>query len=401
GFFGFFGKNMVEILAAVDTNVPGKSKLAREQSSAERHANAGIGPWNAPLPSAANSSESPELTVKPTAPGAMISVAESKPDLKYLAEQVRSAVIENLSGQVRDAVWQAVETTVGQAMETAVGGVAEKVEAAVSRLASSSQGKGAWSQQQQKIYDRLVRADMDPPLARQVLVRLHSSGASSEAAISEQLPEVIAHLISVSGPIMPLAPGRGPKVIALIGPTGVGKTTTIAKLAATYRLTQAKSIGLVTIDTYRIAAVEQLKVYGDIIGVPVEVVLTPGALREALHKMHDCDLVLLDTAGRSPSHKLHISELRSFVEGLDEREIHLVLAATASRVNLLRAIESFSLLGIDRLLFTKIDEAANLGALISVAHAADKPLSYITVGQSVPDDLQIAEARQLADLLLR
>ncbi len=155
-------------------------------------------------------------------------------------------------------------------------------------------------------------------------------------------------------------------------------------------------MGLVTIDTYRIAAVEQLKVYADIIGIPVEVVMTPGNLKEALARLEDRDLVLIDTAGRSPSHKLHLNELKTFLDVVPDREVHLVLAATATRANLMKAVSSFAHVGIDRLLFTKIDEAATLGSVVSAAYASTCPISYLTVGQSVPDDLKEADSLDLA-----
>ena len=230
-------------------------------------------------------------------------------------------------------------------------------------------------------------------------MKLHAAGVVGDELMAEGLPEVVGSFIKVAGAIQPPEPGTGPRVVILVGPTGVGKTTTIAKLAAGFRLA-GRGLGLVTIDTYRIAAVEQLKVYGDIIGIPVEVVMTPGALREAVNKMKNQELILVDTAGRSPSHKLHLNELRGFVEAVPSREVHLVLSATATRANLMKAIESFAQVGVDRLLVTKIDEAATLGAVVSAAHAAAKPLSYVTHGQSVPDDLREADALTLAKAML-
>ncbi len=398
GILGLFGREVVEVLAAVDTS-PSERKRRRDDETPETGrpparaavdplpggpSGGGIGPWDAPPPATAASTQ---------VAAAVTSGLQVAATVAQVAEDVKTAVLEQLlSGQVRQAVSQAVET--------AVGDVTQKMEAAVTRLETALPAKGAWTAGQQRIYDLLLKRDLDTALARRILARLHGQGSSTEEAMAEQLPQAIASLVSVSGPIALAPAGPGPKVVALVGPTGVGKTTTIAKLAATFRLAHGKGVGLVTIDTYRIAAVEQLKVYADIIGIPVEVVMTPGSLKEALAKLADRDVVLIDTAGRSPSHKLHLHELKTFLEAVGEREVHLVLAATASKANLLRAIESFAPVGVDRLLFTKIDEAATLGSVVSAAHAASAPISYLTVGQSVPDDLKEADALDLARTML-
>ncbi len=420
GFLGFFGKELVEVLAAVDNTPPPRKKREPEESDApsapgRRTAplapsagnpaaapRGGIGPWDAPAPDddrPAIATGNPLAAIAEAAlaqsggfPGAAPAIAAQ------VAEQVKSAVLGELSDQVRDVVSRAVGTAVGEVADKMADKMADKVEAAVSRLESAAPTKGSWSPAQQKVYDRLIKADLDAALARQALVKLHAAGATTEAQMGERLTDVLASFVKVTGPITPGAPGS-PAIVILVGPTGVGKTTTIAKLAATFRL-GGRAVGLITIDTYRIAAVEQLKTYGDIIGIPVDVVQTPGALRDATAKMHDREIILIDTAGRSPSHKLHLNELRSFLEALPKREVHLVLSATATRANLLKAIESFAQVGVDRLVITKMDEAANLGAVVSAAQASSKPLSYVTYGQSVPDDLREADARYLAKAML-
>lgn len=411
GFLGFFGKDVVEVLAAVDTS-PGERRRKRDgdpreappQASIEEPparpalASGGIGPWDAPPPQtreavvpAAPAATAPAATAP--AATAQSEASSTSATVAQVAEDVKAAVLEQLlSNHVREAVSQAVET--------AVGDVAQKVEEVVSRLETALPSKGAWTPAQHRVYDLLLKKDLDAALARQILAKLHGQGAHTEGEMADRLPEAIASLLSVSGPIEPPSEGKGPKVVALVGPTGVGKTTTIAKLAATFRLTHNKGVGLITIDTYRIAAVEQLKVYADIIGIPVEVVMTPGNLKEALARLGDRDLVLIDTAGRSPSHKLHLNELKTFLDAVPEREVHLVLAATATRANLLKAIQSFSHVGVDRLVFTKIDEAATLGSVVSAAHASSAPISYLTVGQSVPDDLKQADPLDLARTVL-
>src|SRR5262249_30919073 len=204
--------------------------------------------------------------------------------------------------------------------------------------------------------------------------------------------------IAVSGPIS-VEPDRC-RVVALVGPTGVGKTTTIAKLAANYRLREKRRVGLITVDTYRIAAVEQLRTYADIIDLPMEVVSTPREMREAVQRMRTFDLVLMDTAGRSPRDEVRIQELRNLLAEASPDEVHLVLSAASSARTLAAAAEKFAPVGVTSLLVTKLDEATGLGNLVTLTRACGLPISYLTDGQNVPDDIAVASAKRLAQLIL-
>lgn len=188
--------------------------------------------------------------------------------------------------------------------------------------------------------------------------------------------------------------------LALVGPTGVGKTTTLAKIAAAYLSRYSNSIALITIDTYRIAAVEQLKVYGEIMHLPVDVVITPDQLKKAIDRHADKELILIDTAGRSPRDSFCIDELAAFLRPELNIDKHLVLSATTRELELLDAIERFQSLGITHTIFTKIDECANLGILLNVQLQNANPLSYLTNGQRVPEDLLEASPKIAAELIM-
>ena len=188
--------------------------------------------------------------------------------------------------------------------------------------------------------------------------------------------------------------------MALVGPTGVGKTTTVAKLAANFKLNQGLRAGLVTVDTYRIAAVEQLRTYAEIIDLPLAVANTPGEMRRAIDQLGDVDLVLIDTAGRSPRDEVKIRELADFLHAAQPDEIHLVLSAVAGERSLRSAVERFAVARADRLILTKLDEADALGVILGVLGQANRPVSYITTGQGVPDDIEPAERGRLARLIL-
>ena len=216
--------------------------------------------------------------------------------------------------------------------------------------------------------------------------------------VREFLSKAIANAVRCTGPFFGSA--AQPRQIALLGPTGVGKTTTVAKLAAEYLLNRGRSLALVTIDIYRIAAAEQLKVYGEIMNVPVNVARTPQEFQEVLQLHRDKELVLIDTAGRSPRDRVGIEALYEFIGPASGIENHLVLsAATRERENQ-AAVERFSGAQLKSLLITKLDECEVLGPLLNVHLRYGTPISYLTDGQRVPEDLRLAEPGEVGKLIV-
>lgn len=252
-------------------------------------------------------------------------------------------------------------------------------------------------------YQKLIDNQVAEEIASEVIKTLHRDlrpeMLQQPEYVRQKLADQIEKLIPSSGPI-----NRkklvGPHVVALIGPTGVGKTTTLAKLGANLKLRERKRVGLITIDTYRIAAVDQLRKYADIIGSPLRAVNTPEDLRTAIADMSDCDYVLVDTTGRSPNDTLKINELKAFLKAAQADEVHLVLSSTSSQACVELAMSRFVEVGVDRVLFTKLDEAAHLGVVLNVIWKLNKSLSYVTAGQDVPDDIEVGTGRRLAQLIL-
>lgn len=190
------------------------------------------------------------------------------------------------------------------------------------------------------------------------------------------------------------------RVVALVGPTGVGKTTTVAKLAAQYSLFGNRSVGLLTVDTYRIAAVDQLKTYAEIINLPVEVAFSPAEVKEALGRLAERDVVLMDTAGRSQKNDVQMAELLAYLEAAQPDEVQLVLSTTTKQRDLEDCLLQFKGTGYHQLIFTKLDETDSYGAVYNCARKAHCPITYLTFGQNVPDDIEEASHERLADLLL-
>jgi len=190
-------------------------------------------------------------------------------------------------------------------------------------------------------------------------------------------------------------------VVAFVGPTGVGKTTTIAKLAAIFALFEERKVALVTADTYRIAAVEQLKTYAKIIGIPIEVVFTPQEIRRAIERHLDAELILIDTAGRSHYDNMKMSELKSYIESSSPDEVHIVLSLNTKYRDLEEIIKRFGCIPLHKMVLTKLDETATFGNILNLARDFSIPISYVTNGQDVPKDIEVADPSKLAEVILR
>lgn len=242
----------------------------------------------------------------------------------------------------------------------------------------------------------LQKQDLDPVIIDDLLARLSSgpdgpglNWASMVLALQEQLTRRLT-----------VTPEKEHRILILVGPTGVGKTTTLAKLAARYALTLKERVGLITIDHFRIGAVEQLKAYAEIIDLPLEVVITPADLGGALGRLQDCERILVDTAGRSTGNLNQIDELSAYVELLLPAEIHLVISATTRWQDIRHIAGSFMKLQYNRLLVTKLDETVSYGAVLNGAYHTGLPLVYLTDGQSVPDRLRLAREMDWAEMFL-
>lgn len=194
--------------------------------------------------------------------------------------------------------------------------------------------------------------------------------------------------------------GHKPRVVVFVGSTGVGKTTTVAKLAAVNAIKKKKKVALVTLDTYRIAAVEQLKVYAKIMGLPVYVAGTSEEFGKLIDAIKGVDLILVDTAGRGQKDKAHMEELHRIYKNGVPMETHLVLSATAKEKDTIDVIRRYKSVPVDRLLFTKIDETTTYGGMFNALIASGRPVSYLATGQKVPEDIEAATSERIADLII-
>lgn len=274
----------------------------------------------------------------------------------------------------------------------------------VRQLCARSQvaGRGELPDSLFRVFTDLIDADLCEDLVRELIERVRDDVGPAELADPMMVKARIARMLEaelpVSGPIK-VTPGRR-RLVALVGPTGVGKTTTIAKLAANFRLREQRRVGLITVDTYRIAAVDQLRTYADIINLPMKVVSSPGEMAGAIREMEGLDLILMDTAGRSPRDEIKIQELKAFLQEASADEVHLVLSSVAATKTLQETAHRFTSVGTTSLILTKLDEASGLGNLLPMIRSARLPLSYLTNGQNVPSDIETVEPGRFARLVL-
>ena len=245
------------------------------------------------------------------------------------------------------------------------------------------------------IYNNLLEQGVKENIAQELIEDLKDD---NEEINIDQLKNNIKSAI---GNPAPINRGQSLKIIAFIGPTGVGKTTTIAKLAAKFALQEELEVGMVTADTYRIAAVQQLETYSDIMNIPLEVVYSEKELKEVINgKFEDFDLIFLDTAGSSWTDKMQLGRLKNFTDKDLVTETHLLISLNTKTEDINKILDNFSTLEPDKIILTKVDEASKYGDIINLRNKYNLPYSYITYGQDVPDDIVEADTNKLFEYLL-
>ncbi len=247
------------------------------------------------------------------------------------------------------------------------------------------------------IYQDMLASEVDPWLACKLI---DEAGRDCEGS-RDMTPE--ASVYRALDAYLQVSPGGADEKIRAVfyGPTGVGKTTTIAKLAARYALEQGRRVMLMTLDMFRIAAMDQLRTYADIIGIPCVPVKNLPQLREELKRHAAYDVILVDTTGRSPRDVSDLEPFMSWFRDCPEFEKHLVVGATARVADLLHAVDRYEGFGTDSLCITKIDETLSLGHIVNLLVRKKLPVSYLTNGQNVPRDLIVPNSRILAETLVR
>jgi flagellar biosynthesis protein FlhF len=249
---------------------------------------------------------------------------------------------------------------------------------------------------------RLAEQEVDPTLVETWLDRAKVEAEEmgepfTTSFASRSIRAQMADLLKPSGH---KAISAQTKVAHFVGPTGVGKTTTIAKLAAEQVLKHRRKVGFITSDTYRISAVEQLRTYANILNVPIEVVFSPPDLLKAFEALEACDLIFMDTAGRNFRNEMYVSELNTLLRSHGDSETYLVLSMTTKYKDMKAITGNFTKFKLDKVLFTKLDETDSYGAVVNLVSDFGLQLSYAANGQNVPDDIAEIDERAIIDLIL-
>ncbi len=255
---------------------------------------------------------------------------------------------------------------------------------------------------QQSLLNTILREnDMDPNVI-EVLVnecQINTAELNDNNLDENKARELIRSCIKKRINIQPYDPHQ--KVLVFVGPTGVGKTTTIAKLAARATLNEGKKVGLISADTYRIAAVEQLRTYSDILNIPLHVIYQPEEISDAIKQLQHLDLIMVDTAGRSHRDENQIIELKRLLDQINGKEIYLLLSCTTRQQDIRDILDKYSFLEDYKVIITKVDEATAFGTLINVPVMTEKAISFMTTGQSVPDDIEVVTIDKIMNLMIK
>ena len=255
----------------------------------------------------------------------------------------------------------------------------------------------------QLFYDTMLEQDVLPEVADHILRDLKDVDASSQVDVKLIVKAIYSSIIDMLKDPILIEPTKTtpPQVIVFMGPTGVGKTTTIAKLSSILTLNHSLRVGLITADTYRIAAVEQLRTYADILGLDLRVAYKPEEMAEHVKSLQkNTDIILIDTAGRSHKNAENLNELKSFLDTVPDSKRYLVLSVTTRYKDLSRIVSVYDQTTDFNLVFTKLDEAETIGALINICCLVGKKAAYVTFGQNVPDDLEAVKPDKIARSVL-
>jgi flagellar biosynthesis protein FlhF len=404
GLMGLGKRTVVEITAGVNVNVQARKKMAAPAAAAggrERSRNGDSGAFDSgggtATAVAEPGSRHPLRVVYPTAKTTVARAAQPARPSQANVETVNLSTRELAATVLREPSFE---------LRNELSSLRTMVESLLQRTATLGGSRTDLPQQLGQLYLKLIEQQVSEEIAIRVVgdvkAELTPEQLANPGTVRDRLTQKLEQLLpaNITGAVARPPTGVGCRSICLIGPTGVGKTTTIAKLAAALKLRQRQKVGLITIDTYRIAAVDQLRTYANIIGVPLKVVLTPAELVAAMKEMSDCDAILIDTAGRSHTDQMKLNELSQFISVAKPTEVHLVLSSTTTQDSMEAALEQFGKIRVDQIIFTKLDEAVSFGVLLNVARTASRALSYLTTGQDVPDNIEVGQPRRLARLIL-
>lgn len=411
GIFGFFGRKMVEVTASVPANT--LASQVRAPSAAQRRYTATSSPSRP-----ASTGKAPTETVEyfeklvrdaqqrmNAKPAASVPASPAPPPQAPAGQRPSltsyTAHGARVGGQAAPSPVVPFPTPESRSQNPEVHRELQEIREMMEVLYTESPGAGLPSEfapHYRTLIERGVSRKVAAVLIGAVVKHSDLHLMREQRVFLERLHMEIRKLLHGTGGLA--LQGGVCRVVALCGPTGVGKTTNLAKLAAYYAVRERARVALITTDTYRVAATDQLRVYANIIGLPMTVVQDPREMAEALRAYQSYDLVLVDTAGGSQFNLEQINELKGVLISARPHETLLVMSASTPLDDLRNIVSNFKCCNPTAVLFTKVDETRQYGALLSVMAESGLPLSYLSTGQNVPDDICIASPAMVANLIL-
>ena len=321
------------------------------------------------------------------------------------SEEAKNAIEEKINSIAKLLEQQMVSTHEDNSIRNDVKPAGSEDKATESEDNIHSDGDNSSSHTPNKIaeliHKQLINNEVKDKYADMLIEELGEAG--DKQSVDNALANAYQKIVLKLGEIKPLKAGENkPKIVFFVGNTGVGKTTTMAKLASKCKLEDKLSVAMLSVDTYRIAAIEQIKTYANILSAPMEVVYTPDDMKKYVEKYSDCDLIMVDTAGRSHRNEEQREDLKAILDSVSdyEKEIFLVVSVTTKYSDLYDIAETYGKLFDYRIIFTKLDETNGLGSIFNLKLDTGKELSYVTWGQNVPDDIGVLNPQIIAKKLL-
>lgn len=408
GILGFFSKQVVKVTAAIDPHRPSpppspppvrERPVEREKTAKEEFENSMLAPLARELKELRERVEflakkDEELKHRQISPS--VHHEEASKD-----NEVAGINLNNIPRQDLEEIKKLLLNTITRNQEGAARPVQWPMAADLSEIKPVMENLGAAREDSRSPLEKelerqgITNDAMEKILATVKTIPVEQSGQS----LSGSLGAAFNRLIRFSGVLR--LKKNAPRIIALVGPTGVGKTTTTAKLAAMYALNRGNKVALITMDIFRVGAVEQLKTYTKIMGIPLEVASTPKELERAVERNSDCDLILIDTAGRSHKDADKLEEMKGFLQTTIQADIYLCLSATTKDRELEEILKRFSIFDVSKVVFTKLDECESFGCIVNLLLKASLQIAYFTNGQRVPEDIEVATSDKLAELILK
>jgi flagellar biosynthesis protein FlhF len=252
-----------------------------------------------------------------------------------------------------------------------------------------------------KFYERMYEMEVEPDIIHMIINNMKKAFAETDMNSKEKIYEVLKkEIASFIGTIEPIELSKENNIVAFVGPTGVGKTTTIAKLAAHFSLYKNKKVAMITADTFRVGAIEQLRLYGDLLEIPVLVVHRFEDVKNVLADLNDYDLLLVDTMGFNPNNRMQIKKIKGLLDIINPDDIHVVISAATKNKDMVDILNNYKELQYKKIIITKLDETKSYGVILNALKIAGCNLSYFTMGQNVPDDIEIASVDKIAEMIL-